>query len=94
MSLATQTLWTLEKMAEEIRIWQIEDHDKLKEIKRSRLDLEKRLEVWLEKDISTLSEDLLVIGRQVETDHQALYYLFPNDVCTASINFYAPYFRV
>ena len=55
-------------MAEEIRIWQIEDHDKLKEIKWSRLDLEKRLEVWLEKDISTLSEGLLVISRQVETD--------------------------
>ena len=55
-------------MAEEIRIWQVEDRDRLKEIKRSKLDLEARLEVWLEKDISMLSDDLLVIGRQVETD--------------------------
>lgn len=35
---------------------------------RSSLDLEARLEVWLERDISVLSPDLLVIGRQVETD--------------------------
>lgn len=55
-------------MAEEIRIWQVEDRNRLKEIKRSKLDLEERLEVWLEKDISILSDDLLVIGRQMETD--------------------------
>ena len=54
-------------MAEEIRIWQVEDQGRLKEITRSKLDLEERLEAWLEKDISTLSDDLLVIGRQVET---------------------------
>lgn len=33
----------------------------------SGLDLEARLEIWLEKDISILSEELLIIGRQVLT---------------------------
>lgn len=32
------------------------------------LNLEERLESWLEQDISILSTDLLVIGRQVKTD--------------------------
>jgi len=41
----------------------------LSEIESSKLDLEERLEKWLEKDISILSSDLLVIGRQVETDY-------------------------
>ena len=32
------------------------------------MDLEERIENWLEKDISIIANDLLVIGRQVETD--------------------------
>lgn len=54
-------------MAETIRIWQIEG-ERLREVERGRLDLEGRLEAWAEADVSVLSDDLLVIGRQVETD--------------------------
>jgi RecB family endonuclease NucS len=55
-------------MPEDIRIWEIVDGDKLKEIKKDKLNLEERLEKWLEKDISIISDDLFVIGRQVGTD--------------------------
>lgn len=54
-------------MAEEIRVWQIQNGE-LNEIPQSKLNLEQRLENWLEKDISVLSDELLVIGRQVKTD--------------------------
>lgn len=54
-------------MAEEVRIWQVEKTDTLTEIKRSRLDLEKRIEKWIISDVSLLSPDLLIIGEQVET---------------------------
>jgi hypothetical protein len=55
-------------MPEAVRIWEILDGDSLKEIKSARLDLEERVENWLERDISIISNDLLVIGRQIETD--------------------------
>jgi len=55
-------------MAEEIRIWQVGEGDTLKEITRAPLNLEQRIECWLAKDIRILSPDLLVIGRQVQTD--------------------------
>lgn len=55
-------------MPEDARIWEILDNDELREIKKSKLNLEERIENWLEKDISLLSNDLLVIGRQVETN--------------------------
>ena len=55
-------------MAEDVRIWEILEEDRLEEMKKTRLDLEARLEKWLEQDISILSSDLLVIGRQVDTD--------------------------
>jgi hypothetical protein len=54
-------------MAQDVKVWEIIDKDTLKEIRKSKLDLEERLENWLEKDISIVSNDLLVIGRQVET---------------------------
>ena len=56
------------KMAEDIRIWKIGENDNLQEIKRSQLNLEERIEKWIEEDVSIISEDLLVIGRQIETD--------------------------
>lgn len=56
-------------MAEEIKIWQVENGKKLTEINRSKLDFEERLENWLHEDISILSAELLIIGRQVETDY-------------------------
>jgi hypothetical protein len=55
-------------MPEEVRIWEILEGDKLRELERVKLDLEERIERWLEQDISVLSDDLLVIGRQVGTD--------------------------
>lgn len=55
-------------MPEEVRLWKIEAGDNLEEIPRSRLDLETRLEAWLERDVSKLDPGLLVIGRQVQTD--------------------------
>lgn len=55
-------------MPEDIRIWEILDGDNLREVEKSKLDLEERIENWLERDISIISNDLLVIGRQVETD--------------------------
>jgi len=56
-------------MPEEIRLWRVGDGDQLREVASSRLDLEERLEKWLAEDISVLSPDLLVIGRQVETEY-------------------------
>lgn len=56
-------------MAEEIKVWQVEDGERLTEINRSKLDFEERLENWLHEDISILSADLLIIGRQVKTDY-------------------------
>jgi RecB family endonuclease NucS len=39
----------------------------LREVPRDKIGLEERLEDWLEQDISIISDDLLVIGRQVRT---------------------------
>jgi hypothetical protein len=55
-------------MTQDVKVWEINERGSLKEISKSKLDLEKRLEEWLEKDISMISNDLLVIGRQVETE--------------------------
>ena len=55
-------------MTTEIKFWKIEKDDHLQVMKDSKLNLEERLEGWLEKDITLLSSDLLVIGRQVPTD--------------------------
>jgi hypothetical protein len=56
-------------MPAEVRLWTVETGDVLRELTRGYLDLEARLEAWLDDDIGVLSPDLLVIGRQVETDH-------------------------
>ena len=55
-------------MVQEVRICEIAEGDSLKEITKSKLNLEERIENWLEIDISIIADDLLVIGRQVETD--------------------------
>lgn len=55
-------------MPEDIRIWQVGTGDTLAELEKARLDLEERIETWLEQDISIISDDLLVIGRQATTD--------------------------
>jgi len=56
-------------MPNEVKVWRIADGDELVEISPSPLALESRLETWLENDISLLSADLLVIGRQIATPY-------------------------
>ena len=55
-------------MPNEVRLWRIGPDDNLSEIQRASLDLEARLQEWLARDISVLDPELLVIGREVETD--------------------------
>lgn len=55
-------------MSVEIRLWQIQPNNQLDEIESTGLDLEERLEDWLEKDVTILSDDILLIGRQITTD--------------------------
>jgi len=55
-------------MPQDIKIWEITDKSKLEEIHKTKLDLEERLENWIEKDITIISNDLLIIGRQISTD--------------------------
>ncbi len=45
---------------------QVED-DNLKEISRTKLNREERIEKWIKGDIALLAPDLLVIGQQVPT---------------------------
>ena len=54
-------------MPQDVRMWEIQDGDRLREIKHAKLNLEERIENWLEQDISIISDDLLVIGRQIGT---------------------------
>jgi hypothetical protein len=56
-------------MAQSIRLWTIEGDSGLRELSQTKLNLESRLESWLEADISILENNLLVIGRQVATDY-------------------------
>jgi hypothetical protein len=55
-------------VGDEVHLWQVGEGDLLTEVQRGHLDLEDRLEVWLEQDISILDPGLLVIGSQVPTD--------------------------
>jgi len=55
-------------MPQEIRVWEVINGDQLHEIPKTSLSKEEKIEEWIEKDISIISEDFLVIGRQVETD--------------------------
>ena len=52
-----------------IRLWEITPDQKLVEMTSNQIPLEERLEDWLESDISVLNQNLLVIGRQVDTDY-------------------------
>ena len=53
-------------MPSEMKLWQIRDNQP-KHIAQGSLDLESRLENWLRDDIGMVSDNLLVIGQQVET---------------------------
>jgi hypothetical protein len=52
----------------EVRLWKIQKNQ-LVEIIKPKLDLEERLENWIESDIEIIAPNLLVIGRQLETDY-------------------------
>jgi hypothetical protein len=54
-------------MASTIRIWSVEG-ESLAEVPRRGVDFESRLEDWMDSDVSVLSDDLLVIARQIDTD--------------------------
>ena len=49
-----------------IRLWKV-DSNKLHEIVKGKLDLEERLEKWLAEDSSIISDELLIVGCQVQT---------------------------
>jgi hypothetical protein len=51
-----------------MKLWEIESNRPVL-IERSKLDFEERLEDWIVEDISLVSSNLLVIGRQVPTDY-------------------------
>ena len=55
-------------MTQKIRMWEVTAQNTLAPIFGNEINLEERLEAWLESDISVLDPDLLVIGRQVQTD--------------------------
>ena len=52
-------------MPQETRLWEVKD----------KIDLEERLVEWLKQDISTISDDLLVIDRQVKRAWEKLLQL-------------------
>ena len=56
-------------MPQKIRMWEVTEADTLAELPSSEISLERRFEDWLQSDISILDDDLLIIGRQVRTDH-------------------------
>lgn len=56
-------------MPQEIRIWSVGlSADTFSEVPAGALDLEEKLERWIERTPSVLSPSLMVIGRQVPTD--------------------------
>jgi len=55
-------------MPAEIRIWEISDDGSLNSIPNTQINLEEQLETWIEQDISIISPNYMVIGRQVTTD--------------------------
>ena len=52
----------------EVRLWKINENQHI-EINKPKLDLEERLENWIESDIEIIAPNLLIIGRQLETDY-------------------------
>ena len=54
-------------MTQQIRMWEVTSENTPNEIHRNEINLENRLQDWLEADISMLDPDLLVIGREVPT---------------------------
>lgn len=65
-------------MPTEMKLWRIES-ERPTSIPQQKLDLEYRLEEWLRHDISMISNNLLVIGQQVETAYGGLIDLLAID---------------
>lgn len=53
-------------MTIDMSLWKVAD-EQLINVEKARLDSEDRLESWLEKDVSLLDMNLMIIGRQVYT---------------------------
>ena len=51
-----------------IKIWEVTVDGSLKAIQNTQISLEEQLEDWLAQDITIISTDYMVIGRQVSTD--------------------------
>ncbi|BCL34620.1 endonuclease NucS domain-containing protein [Nostoc sp. MS1] len=56
-------------MSQDIKVWDITSTGVLSEIKKSKLNFEQRIQGWLEQDISIISHNFLVIGKEVKTDY-------------------------
>ncbi|CAK6690109.1 endonuclease NucS [Synechococcus sp. CBW1107] len=56
-------------MPEQVRLWRVDAEGTLRELNQRSLDLESRLQDWLLQDITLLDPNLLVIGREVLTEH-------------------------
>jgi hypothetical protein len=54
-------------MPEDMRLWRVQPNDDLVEITKAKLNLEHRIEGWLQRDIAVIASDLLVIARQLPT---------------------------
>lgn len=67
-------------MSNAVRIWQITEGNRLQELKNNRLDLESRLEDWIEQEIGILSNDLMIIGSQVATAYNTFIDLLCIDI--------------
>jgi|TARA_Y100000310_G_C20582662_1_gene763791 hypothetical protein len=55
-------------MPTEIKIWEVTTGGSLNPVPNTQISLEEQLETWIEQDISIISSDYMVIGRQVTTD--------------------------
>ena len=56
-------------MPTDMKLWQIKGDAPPKPVDPDKLNLESRLETWISDDISLISDDLLVIGKQVRTEY-------------------------
>jgi hypothetical protein len=68
MAASTVRVLQRDQMPEDVRIWQILKDNQLDEVSKTKLELEKRIEQWIERDSSVLSDGVFIIGRQVPTD--------------------------
>ena len=54
-------------MPTNMKLWQVKGDAPPRPVDADRLNLESRLETWIQDDVSLISDDLLVIGKQVST---------------------------